>query len=250
MENFEAICKRISNNIKYYRKVNHITQSKLSELTGISQSTISDYENEKKMSLSVLFQISKALNISINELLFSDELSIKNSISFPVSKFINQTYFCYYIKNSSVKHFKMKIFNYKSPHNANIKIKFANLKIWLTGELYLDDKLAVVIMKIPEKNKHYILTFNYFHDSANEKYLGGVALFQTINAENNSPQIQFCVISNKELDDEKLLNLKYMFLNLESGCDNSKSFCGPEVKENLDEKFFYWINDNYQSQEL
>lgn len=245
MDNFEQFRDKISNNIKYFRNINNITQNYISDEICISQSTVSDYENGKKMDLHILFDISKVLNVPINELLFSDNFQDNSNITFPISKLMNKTYFCYYSEHAYVKCFQLKVFNNKNRYKADVKIKFDDKKEWLNGEITLNDKFAVAIINIPNKNKHHILTFNYFHDSDNDKYVGGVALYQTVNYESICPQVQFCVISEKELESEIISKLKYNFLNLENGYDKSSLLCGPTIKEDLDKKFYFWLNGKY-----
>ena len=60
-----------SNNVRYYRKKCRLTQEQLAELSDLSISYIKQIESGKEyknVSLTVMLKISKALNISINEL--------------------------------------------------------------------------------------------------------------------------------------------------------------------------------------
>lgn len=58
------------NNIKDLRNEHKITQTKLSELIGVTQSAIAKYESgENEPSIEVLIKIAKALNVTTDELL-------------------------------------------------------------------------------------------------------------------------------------------------------------------------------------
>lgn len=58
-------------NIKYYRKLNNLTQEQLAEKTDLSISYIKQIESNKEfknVSLTVIFKLSKALNVSVDKL--------------------------------------------------------------------------------------------------------------------------------------------------------------------------------------
>lgn len=61
----------LSYNIKFYRKVNKITQEQLAELSDLSTSYIKQIESGKEfknLTLNSMLKISKALNVSIDKL--------------------------------------------------------------------------------------------------------------------------------------------------------------------------------------
>jgi transcriptional regulator with XRE-family HTH domain len=63
----------IGNKIKYYREKNRLTMSKLAELSGVSQSTISLIESGQRIPNSkTLERLASALNISLDELINND----------------------------------------------------------------------------------------------------------------------------------------------------------------------------------
>ena len=58
-------------NIKYYRKLNNLTQEQLAEKTDLSISYIKQIESNKEfknVSLTVILKLSKALNVSVDKL--------------------------------------------------------------------------------------------------------------------------------------------------------------------------------------
>lgn len=62
-----------SNNVKYYRKQNQLTQEQLAELADISISYIKQIESNneyKNISLTTILKISKALNIGVTTLFY------------------------------------------------------------------------------------------------------------------------------------------------------------------------------------
>lgn len=63
--------KIVASNIRQYRAKYKISQEKLSELTGISQQHISNIENEQvNPSIETLIEISKALKVTVNDLVY------------------------------------------------------------------------------------------------------------------------------------------------------------------------------------
>lgn len=69
-----------TNNVKYYRKKNNLTQEDLAELADLSTSYIKQIEscNEfKNISLTTILKISKALNVGVNSLFYTDKAIIK-----------------------------------------------------------------------------------------------------------------------------------------------------------------------------
>lgn len=58
-------------NIKYYRRLNNLTQEQLAEKTDLSISYIKQIESNKEfknVSLTVILKLSKALNVSVDKL--------------------------------------------------------------------------------------------------------------------------------------------------------------------------------------
>lgn len=60
----------LSQKLKYYRKLKHLTQQQLSEKLGVSHQMISYYENGKReCSIDCLIEIADIFNISVDELI-------------------------------------------------------------------------------------------------------------------------------------------------------------------------------------
>lgn len=67
------------NRIKFLRSKKNISQYKLAEITGLSQSQISKIENGKRsIKDSELIKIAFALNISAQELFFNDNKNLSH----------------------------------------------------------------------------------------------------------------------------------------------------------------------------
>ena len=59
----------IGQNIRYYRRLHHRTQEKLSELSGVSEKLICFYETDKRIpSIYTLIEIAQALGVTIEQL--------------------------------------------------------------------------------------------------------------------------------------------------------------------------------------
>ncbi len=62
-----------SDNVKYYRKQNHLTQEQLAELADLSISYVKQIESNneyKNISLTTILKISKALDIGVTTLFY------------------------------------------------------------------------------------------------------------------------------------------------------------------------------------
>lgn len=71
MESYEM---NIGNNIREIRNLRRYSQERLAKLTGISNTTLSSYENSKKIpNLTTVAKIARALGVSIERLYYGDE---------------------------------------------------------------------------------------------------------------------------------------------------------------------------------
>ncbi len=60
-------------NLKYYRKLNHISQDELAEMLGVTHQAISLYESGKRTcTFDVLIELGELFGISIDELIIED----------------------------------------------------------------------------------------------------------------------------------------------------------------------------------
>lgn len=243
MDNFIEFSSKISNNIKYFRKKNKLSQEELAEKIGTTQSNISDYEQGRKNNLKMLFEISKALDVSIEELLFFQTPN-KSKKNFPISKFINRTYFGYYVNEKKVQSFELKIYKLINNYKAIAKIRFSSAGNWSEGIIELDNKFAIIKIGCFEKNKHFIISFNYYHDSNNDRYVGGLTLLQTIDSVANSPCMQICALSSNAIGSNKHREL-IKFLDMQTyGLKTSWAVFNIEVPITLDKKYYNWLVEN------
>lgn len=91
MENYEA---QIGKNIKEVRQGLGYSQEKVASLSGISNSTLSAYENSKKIpNLITIAKIARALDVSIERLYYGDDnISFVNSVPDEGRKIVNCIY--------------------------------------------------------------------------------------------------------------------------------------------------------------
>ena len=91
MENYEA---GIGKNIKEVRNGLGYSQEKLARMCDISNSTLSAYENSKKIpNLITIAKIAKALGVSIERLYYGDEnISFINTVPDEGRKIVNCVY--------------------------------------------------------------------------------------------------------------------------------------------------------------
>jgi len=244
MENFEELNKLIAKNIVYYRKKSKYTQEKLAELVNTSQPNISGYEQGKKSELSTLFNIAKALGVTLTDLM--TETHNTTTVKFPISKFLGRTYYCYYVNNNNsgkVSNFELKIYGFIDSHHANAKIRFMSNSEWLQGKISLDEKFALIHIAIVEKSKYYTLSLNYYHDSVSEKYIGGIALLQSTNPLHSRPTLQICALSQNKIATNKQKELKEEFLLITKYKSKEEGEYKLEISNTVDKQYYVWLTD-------
>lgn len=75
----EAFEYRIGDRIRYFREKKHLSTNKLANLAGISQSYLRDVELENKNpTIEVVFQLCKALDISLKDFFDDENASLKD----------------------------------------------------------------------------------------------------------------------------------------------------------------------------
>ena len=242
MENFDILTQKIAKNIKYFRKKKKLFQYELADKIPTSQSNISAYEKGKKCNLNMLIQIADALDVSLEKLMFFEEKTQKELVTFPISKFTDSIYYCYYVVENVVQSFQLKVNDVIDKYNAEIEISFNDDSNPKYGTLTLDNKFAIVNVHDFEKNKNYFISFNYHHDSEQKLYFGGIALLQLVNHIHNSPCVQLCAISKEKITFEKYEYLKSEFLDIKDTVVNtSKPVVILEIDTSVDEKYFKWL---------
>lgn len=238
-DTYETMKIRIGNNIRILRNRKKLTQENLAKSIGRTQPNIVSYEKGEKINLEILFDIANIFEIPLEKLMFED-LSNKNTEDFPISKFCGRTYFCYYIDGNKMKMFSLKIKQIISEYKAKIIVKFDN-DILIDGTIELDEKFAVVFAKNKEKNKHYIMVLNYYHDSISKIYYGGLSILFSPNSKYIRPNVKICAISIDELSLERQEYLKSNFLYINQFL--SKSSYELSIGISKDNDFYKWIKN-------
>lgn len=245
MDNYGIVLKRIGRNIRYFRKKKNLLQRELAEKIPTAQSNISDYEQGIKCHMNMLLKIAEILDVSLEKLMFFEEPIQNKSSIFPISKFIDSTYYCYYATENVVQSFQLNINDVIDKYHAEIEIRFNNDSNPQYGTLTLDNKFAIVNVHNFEKNKNYFISFNYHHDSDQKQYWGGIALLQLVNHIHNSPCVQLCAISKHKIVLEKHEYLKDEFLDIEKMIVNTSNPVSIiEINTSIDEKYFKWLTQN------
>lgn len=71
---FMAIKEILAENVREYRNINNLSQEKLAEISGLHRTYIGSVERkERNVTLSTLILLSKALNVSVPDLLTKQE---------------------------------------------------------------------------------------------------------------------------------------------------------------------------------
>lgn len=71
---FMAIKEILAENVRKYRHINNLSQEQLAEISGLHRTYIGSVERkERNVTLSTLISLSKALNISVPDLLTKQE---------------------------------------------------------------------------------------------------------------------------------------------------------------------------------
>lgn len=210
----EEIYRRFGKNVLYLRQKNNISQKTLAEKINISQPLLSQYENgRRRPSLETIECISKALEVSLLEIMFEELGEAEENISTvrsltSSSDQINccaaHNYYCYFIKeqsdgNSSVKanihSFAAEIGVPEGTHKAKVSVVFP--KAVYRGTLEMDESYAYLLCNDKKKDFFLLLTFYYYRKSTTH-YQGGLGLLQRIDY-NNLPVAQYCIISPREI---------------------------------------------------
>ena len=239
MNSYKRISNQISNNIKFYRKQKGFTQNQLSELVNTTQSNISAYEKGKKCSIFLLFEIAQALDVPLEELIFAKHLAKDKENLYPISKLLNKTYYCYYLKDNKVVSLKIKFFNPIDSNHSRINIKLQKADDWLSGKATLDQNTALITVKDNNKNRYYVITFNYYHDSSSEEYIGGLSLLLTNNYAHRSPGVQICALSVKRLNNSETQVLRSDFLSCKEVFEEGNII---RIGNTLDKKYYHWLS--------
>ncbi|EOD8996096.1 helix-turn-helix domain-containing protein [Klebsiella variicola] len=71
---FMAIKEILAENVREYRNINNLSQEQLAEISGLHRTYIGSVERkERNVTLSTLISLSKALNVSVPDLLTKQE---------------------------------------------------------------------------------------------------------------------------------------------------------------------------------
>ena len=213
---------RIGKNITYLRNNSNITQDDLASALRInSQSLISQYEHAKKApSIERIADFCEYFNISLEDMLFKDFSSLETKenmlaeshISAPIQKCAGRTYYGYYIKESEhyndgiaqviskISRFEIEIQQTNLSHQASVILLLPDSgnQDKIDGVLHMDESYAYIACYDKNIDFFFGLTFFYHRQRKSKRYIGGMALLQTLDC-HILPISQLCIISSNAI---------------------------------------------------
>lgn len=266
----KKIYERVGNNISFLRKKRGFTQDELaSEMCIHSQSLVSQYENAKKaMTLEKIKEFCDFFEVSLSDMLFTDFSNTKDNEqienqslynSGPISKCANRTYYGYYIKeqnngdadfSTEIASFEIDVLSATSQHNAPVRI-FLNGRdqTCYNGMIYMDESYAYVVCHDWEKDWFWQLTFYYHRKRQSPRYLGGMAMLQTLDF-HLLPTSRLCILSINAIasrhnaDLQKMLKVDPMpKAKTKLSYRELSSFAVLRLTKEKDRHVFLWLQD-------
>lgn len=226
--NLQELYERVGRNIAYLRKCKKLTQEEFAYHLNIhSQALVSQYEYAKKsLTLERIIEFCSFFEVPLEDMLFRDFLYIEQiklsnnevKTTTPIQKCAGNTYYGYYLKeqnkgcsefSSQIACFEMDVLHSTLSHEAPVKLFLSNDRNsgGVNGTLHMDESYAYVICHDLEKDSFWGLTFFYHRQRKRKKYIGGMALLQTLDY-HILPISQFCILSTNAISSKHNLELK------------------------------------------
>lgn len=273
LKSYDAIYKRMGENIQYLREKRDLTQKALAHMCGTSQSIISYAESgTRRASQETINKLCSIFDVTLEDLIIQDyqkefEDGIEPDISEDNSIFkcCGRTYYCYYLMEyipkdkrelfgsskrykETIKTFRIVIHKAISYNTAKVDILFENKKKRHTGIIEMDGKYAY--LSCHEFGRDYFLQiiFYYARDKTSKKYRGGLALLNMLDV-NRRPVSQYCIITTNAIKEanwtklKKMLQIqevKYAELKEQPFSNNAVL----RITKKGDESIFRWLYEN------
>ena len=266
----EKVYERVGNNISFLRKKKGFTQEELAVKMCIhSQSLVSQYENAKKaMTFEKIKEFCDFFEVSLQDMLFTDfsdakdNKQIENRLpcnSGPISKCANRTYYGYHIKeqndgdadfNTEITSFEMDVLSAVSQHNAAVKL-FLNGRdhACYNGMMHMDESYAYIVCHDWEKDWFWQLTFYYYRKRQSPRYLGGMAMLQTLDF-HLLPTSQLCILSINAIASKHNADLQRMLkvdpmpkVKTKLSHRDFSSLAILRLTKEKDKRVFLWLQD-------
>ena len=155
------------------------------------------------------------------DFLYIEQIKLSNNevkTTTPIQKCAGNTYYGYYLKeqnkgcsefSSQIACFEMDVLHSTLSHEAPVKLFLSNDRNsgGVNGTLHMDESYAYVICHDLEKDSFWGLTFFYHRQRKRKKYIGGMALLQTLDY-HILPISQFCILSTNAISSKNNLELK------------------------------------------
>lgn len=239
-EDLNTIYVRLGKNIAYLRKSHDLTQEELAAVLNInSQALVSQYEHAKKvLSLERISDFCSFFGVSLEDMLFKDfsgveskkNVDVSSQFTAPIQKCAGRTYYGYYLKEqnkgssqfvSKITSFEIEVLQTELSHQAPVKLFLPNAKSdnGIDGSLCMDESYAYISCHDENTDFFLGLTFFYHRQRQSNKYVGGMALLQTLDY-HILPVSQFCIVSSNAISSKRYSELRNL---LELNTDMTKN---------------------------
>lgn len=231
---------RLGKNIAYLRKNHELTQEELAAALNInSQALVSQYEHAKKvLSLERIADFCSFFDVSLKDMLFKDfsgfeskkSVNADSQLTTPIQKCAGRTYYGYYLKEQNkdssqftakITRFEIEVLQTELSHQAPVRLFLPNAKSdnGIDGMLYMDESYAYISCHDENTDFFLGLTFFYHRQRQSNKYVGGMALLQTLDY-HILPVSQLCIVSINAISSKRYHELRNL---LELNTDETKS---------------------------
>ena len=206
--------------------------------------------------------------VSLQDMLFTDfsdakdNKQIENRLpcnSGSISKCANRTYCGYHIKeqndgdadfNTEIASFEMDVLSAVFQHNAAVKL-FLNGRdhACYNGMMRMDESYAYIVYHDWEKDWFWQLTFYYYRKRQSPRYLGGMAMLQTLDF-HLLPTSQLCILSINAIAPKHNADLQRMLkvdpmpkVKTKLSHRDCSSLAILRLTKEKDKRVFLWLQD-------
>lgn len=272
---YDALFKRIGDNLQYLRVCKGFTQRELAAMCGTSQVSISHVENaERRPKQELLDKLCLIFNTTLEELILND---YKAQIVFsesqeideyaPIHRCSDTIYYCYFYEEkvldskdkiqimntytSQIRWFQLSVLHPTSNLAAEIFTQFPGKTKEHKGILEMDGRYAYVTCHEFERDYYLQLCFDYARNKTSKKYSGGLAMMNTLDMSGLLIS-QFCLITTQSLDENEREKVKkYLKLSKTANREwKDRAFTSEAIvrlTEERNDKVYEWLEKRRES---